>query len=147
MVEKKNINHNIVFLFFVPYIFLGYSALSSNVKFSSQLFGEDQFFENIGAIGFFLTSAVFLYGFVRSKKKPFVNVFYHRLRMLLLLGFALLFFFAAGEEISWGQRIFNVATPETLKAINAQGELNVHNIIFLSILFVSNFFLMLYGAD
>ena len=128
MVEKKNINHNIVFLFFVPYIFLGYSALSSNVKFSSQLFGEDQFFENIGAIGFFLTSAVFLYGFVRSKKKPFVNVFYHRLRMLLLLGFALLFFFAAGEEISWGQRIFNVATPETLKAINAQGELNVHNI-------------------
>lgn len=34
----------------------------------------------------------------------------------------------AGEEISWGQRIFGWAEPESLGAINHQKELNVHNI-------------------
>lgn len=128
MLEKKNTKQYILFLVSVLYIFLGYSTLASSIELSSQLFGEDQFFENIGAIGFFLTSVVFLYGFLQSQKKPAVNIFYHRLRIILLLSFALLFFFGAGEEISWGQRIFNVATPEALEAINAQGELNVHNI-------------------
>lgn len=36
--------------------------------------------------------------------------------------------FVAGEEISWGQRIFGWAEPESLGAINHQKELNVHNI-------------------
>jgi hypothetical protein len=37
-------------------------------------------------------------------------------------------FFAAGEEISWGQRIFGWLTPGTLEDINNQGETNIHNI-------------------
>lgn len=37
-------------------------------------------------------------------------------------------FFCAGEEISWGQRIFGLGTPTALETINHQGELNVHNI-------------------
>jgi hypothetical protein len=36
--------------------------------------------------------------------------------------------FIAGEEISWGQRIFGWATPEGLEDINNQGESNIHNI-------------------
>jgi hypothetical protein len=35
----------------------------------------------------------------------------------------------AGEEISWGQRILGIETPETLEEINAQGETNLHNIV------------------
>jgi hypothetical protein len=37
-------------------------------------------------------------------------------------------FFVAGEEISWGQRVFGLATPASLETVNHQGELNVHNI-------------------
>ena len=37
------------------------------------------------------------------------------------------FVFCLGEEISWGQRIFEYATPQPLTAINAQGEANLHN--------------------
>jgi hypothetical protein len=37
-------------------------------------------------------------------------------------------FFVAGEEISWGQRVFGWGTPEALDEINHQGETNVHNI-------------------
>lgn len=36
--------------------------------------------------------------------------------------------FIAGEEISWGQRIFGWGTPFGLRAVNYQGETNVHNI-------------------
>ena len=36
--------------------------------------------------------------------------------------------FAAGEEISWGQRIFGFATPDFLMHLNEQKEFTVHNI-------------------
>lgn len=54
----------------------------------------------------------------------------HRLRgpTLSLWAYAALFFVVAGEEISWGQRIFGFATPPELKTINVQGELTIHNI-------------------
>ncbi|MEO1139854.1 MAG: hypothetical protein AAFW87_10400 [Pseudomonadota bacterium] len=44
--------------------------------------------------------------------------------------YALLFFFAAGEEISWGQRIFGWETGERFKEINKQEETNLHNLKF-----------------
>lgn len=42
---------------------------------------------------------------------------------------ALVFLFGAGEEISWGQRIFSVETPEWLEARNKQKEMNLHNLV------------------
>ncbi|WP_340199210.1 hypothetical protein [Ascidiimonas sp. W6] len=51
---------------------------------------------------------------------------------LWLLGtflFGLLFFFAAGEEVSWGQRIFDVESGAFFKENNAQGETNLHNLV------------------
>ena len=41
---------------------------------------------------------------------------------------ALTLVFIAGEEISWGQRIFDVDTPERLSRLNHQEETNLHNI-------------------
>ena len=41
---------------------------------------------------------------------------------------AMALFFVAGEEISWGQRILNLRTPDALEAINTQQEITVHNI-------------------
>ena len=32
------------------------------------------------------------------------------------------------EEISWGQRIFNIETPSVLEAHNWKGEMNLHNV-------------------
>src|SRR5690554_1758698 len=43
--------------------------------------------------------------------------------------FAVLFLFAAGEEISWGQRIFAVESSEFFLKNNAQGETNLHNLV------------------
>lgn len=44
---------------------------------------------------------------------------------LLLLGLGC--FLIAGEEISWGQRLLGIETPEHLAERNTQGELNLHN--------------------
>ncbi|MEQ8929933.1 MAG: hypothetical protein RIE24_23440 [Silicimonas sp.] len=45
------------------------------------------------------------------------------------LFYALVFFFAAGEEISWGQRIIGWETGETFEEMNKQQETNLHNLI------------------
>jgi len=42
--------------------------------------------------------------------------------------FALVLFFAAGEEISWGQRIFGISPPRWFMPRNYQQELNLHNL-------------------
>ena len=41
---------------------------------------------------------------------------------------SIVFFLIAGEELSWGQRIFDLATPDYLSSVNEQDELNFHNI-------------------
>ena len=41
----------------------------------------------------------------------------------------LFFFFGAGEEISWGQRIFGIESGEFFTENNAQKETNLHNLV------------------
>ena len=48
-------------------------------------------------------------------------------RVWLFLG--LLFLFGAMEEISWGQRILGIKSPEWFMRHNRQGETNIHNIL------------------
>ena len=47
---------------------------------------------------------------------------------LIRLGVGCSFIVIAGEEISWGQRLFAFPTPEPLAAINVQSEFTLHNI-------------------
>ncbi len=51
-----------------------------------------------------------------------------RVRWLVAF-YALAFFFAAGEEISWGQRIFGIESTEFFTENNYQGETNLHNLV------------------
>jgi hypothetical protein len=52
----------------------------------------------------------------------------HRWRKLWCILIGVVFAGIAGEEISWGQRLLGVDTPDELRQINVQGELNLHNI-------------------
>jgi len=45
------------------------------------------------------------------------------------LALVVLTFLAAGEEISWGQRIFGFATPSLWARLNVQNETNIHNLV------------------
>jgi hypothetical protein len=39
------------------------------------------------------------------------------------------FIFGAGEEISWGQRLLGLSTPDWFAEHNRQGEINLHNLV------------------
>jgi hypothetical protein len=78
---------------------------------------EDGFVEYSQAFLYLFAGAFFAY---LGAHKQFRNVWYW--------GYALMLLAACGEEVSWGQRIYNIATPEQLAASNLQGEINLHNI-------------------
>lgn len=88
---------------------------------------EDHYFENAGAITLFAASGMYLYSFFLSRK-PNQKLQQGFIRKLSYLGFAALFFFGGGEEISWGQRILGIKTPEVVGEINDKDELNLHNL-------------------
>lgn len=98
----------------------------------SNLTIEDGLYENASAILLLFTSIAFL--ILATHPKYFVHnldskVYPERKYFLIL---ALVVFVAFGEEISWGQRIFNYETPEAIKKINAQNEFNIHNLEILN---------------
>lgn len=66
---------------------------------------EDSVFEWLTALFYFISFLLLVLTFKKNR-----NIF------LLLLSFIL--FFGAGEEMSWGQRIFGFATPESINKIN-----------------------------
>ena len=84
---------------------------------------EDGFVENGSAI-FLLSSSILLLS-------RFFKLFSSKSTAwkIGIAAMALLFFFAAGEEISWGQRIFNIESSEYFLENNAQGETNLHNMV------------------
>lgn len=83
---------------------------------------EDGALENTTALMLFLGGVLMFYRFLklgRARSAWF---------KLTTLGIALAFFFGAGEEISWGQRIFNLTSSDFFLENNVQNETNFHNL-------------------
>lgn len=87
------------------------------------LYDEDGPFEYLTTIFFLIASVFFVLMFFNSKKE--LNGY----MKFVILALAILCFFVGMEEISWGQRILGIETPEEIKAINYQGETTLHNLI------------------
>jgi hypothetical protein len=49
-----------------------------------------------------------------------------------MIAFALVAVALAGEEMSWGQRVFGFVPPDFFQAYSRQGELNLHNLVLNS---------------
>lgn len=118
-------------IFFAPLVFiLGLIFLKLLTHF--QLRGASLYwrvFTREDGPGEYLTSLIYLVAFfsalaVYRRLRQQSRQLYAVLYFLLGLGFL----FIALEEISWGQRIFGISTPEVLEAYNQQGEMNLHNL-------------------
>lgn len=83
---------------------------------------EDGVLENLTALMLFAGGVLMFYRFLKLGRKR--NGWFK----LTTLGVALAFLFGAGEEISWGQRIFNVESSEFFLENNVQNETNFHNL-------------------
>ncbi len=100
----------------ITYLVLVYSLyVILNTERISVLGKEDGLIEYFTFFSFICASCFFLRAFLFRKN------FYFLL-------FVIVFFIGAGEEISWGQRIFPFDTPEYISKINIQNEFNIHNI-------------------
>lgn len=88
-----------------------------NQDLYTYLLSEDGPLENAATL--FTLIASILFGFAYFKHKP--------QGCYLFLIFSLLLLFVFFEEISWGQRFFDIETPNSFQNSNAQGEINFHN--------------------
>lgn len=106
------------FLFFSIYL-----ARFNEPAFRYEFTIEDGFVEWCTVVVLFITMIVCARRFwrLRGARSPLFLTVTALLTLLCLFG--------AGEEISWGQRIFGLETPDYLKKRNAQGELGLHNLV------------------
>jgi hypothetical protein len=108
-------------LFVLTYL----SLLFGSRYIDAIIVSEDGVYQNISALAL-LTASVLCFLAFRSSRVAGPS------RLTVLRGsylvLAAVFFVGAGEEISWGQHMFNFGTPEQVGAANAQGETNVHNL-------------------
>lgn len=126
---KKIFESPFLYAFISLYIVSSYHVLTLGNNLGYFFLSEDRYFEYLGAVSFFITSYIFFYAFLKIYGfKSVITGFSPK--KLVFLSLALMFFFGGGEEISWGQRIFDIQTPDALNEINAQGEVTVHNIEF-----------------
>lgn len=115
-------------LFFLLFLAsLPYLTLLLPSGFHRALMREDGVFETASACLWLLSAGFCFYLYSVGRTGCDLILFKTRRNVFLLL-LALVFFFGFGEEISWGQRIFGVQTPEPLREINEQSELNIHNL-------------------
>jgi hypothetical protein len=88
---------------------------------------EDGIIENTTAALFLVSGLIFLWcaraAHLSQRREGSYGVFFLTAWGILLIVFA-------GEEISWGQRIFDFATPEAIDQANKQNEFNVHNLYY-----------------
>jgi hypothetical protein len=104
-------------------LIIGYILFYTNVAQFESYVQEDGIVEWLTVLGLVLGCIVCVRRFFVLRK--------HRSAWFLIvtLGLALMLFFAAGEEISWGQRIFHIKSSEFFKERNSQGETNLHNLV------------------
>lgn len=119
-----------VYITLAIYLTLTYLVLGMGNNVIAAMIPEDHYFELLGAASLFVTSLLFFSGFNIAMKVLDKNWF-SMVKKLVYLGLAIVFFFGAGEEISWGQRILGFQTPEALTQVNKQEEFNVHNLTVL----------------
>jgi len=112
------------YLFLIVIFGLGIYFANTNLTYFDEVYTvEDGFIEVASALFLLSSSLLLLYRFFKLFKHK--DLFWK----IGILGLAIIFFFGAGEEISWGQRIFNVESSQFFLENNAQGETNLHNMV------------------
>lgn len=114
-------------VFFAPFFFFFCVLLIRLLPFDAffHIAKEDTVFENIQMFILLLGFVINTCFAISFKKERNTRLF------LLFSFFAFSLLFVSGEEVSWGQRIFNVEPTEKIMEINRQAEYTLHNLEFI----------------
>lgn len=104
-----------------------FSILALSGSTIDSLVQEDGVIEWIGALGLLTAAGLYLAAFVVARRRGSASG-KTRAGTWVLLAFALAMLVLGGEEISWGQRLLGLSTPEAISSVNAQGETTLHNL-------------------
>lgn len=117
-IHKKTI----IFIFPIIYIILFLSIKIALPSTYTLIVQEDSIIEYIQAFLYFFSSILALIISTRFISNRFL--LHGTLYLILFAGLL----FVSIEEISWGQRIFNIETPQYLNNKNSQNEITIHNL-------------------
>lgn len=106
-------------------IFVVYLVISSPLSYS-HLVREDGPIEYTSSILWFLAMGIQVYMSISIWNSQ-------RRKVKFYILFSLFFFICGMEEISWGQRILGIKTPDIVSSFNRQEEFNLHNIGSISL--------------
>ena len=110
----------------LPAFVAAYASLSLSGAIVDDLIEEDGVYEWAGTLG--LLAAAICLGIAAVRTRRERDRAESPLKPFVLGGLGLALFFAAGEEISWGQRLLGVETPDSVKEASGQDEINIHNL-------------------
>lgn len=119
----KTVIHVIGYSFIAVCIFMAFRVARQGQEAFLEFLKEDGFIENISTLLLFASAVVAILRSLRLFRKG------EKKGSLTWMILALLFLFAVGEEISWGQRIFNFEPSDYFLEKNFQKETNIHNLI------------------
>lgn len=117
VLEKIIVGFLLISIIYALYVYFTDSA------FFDALVWEDGFYETLTSIFLFIASFTLLakfFTYQKGKKTAW------KIGVLMM---AIGLFFGAGEEISWGQRIFGITSSDFFTQNNAQQETNLHNMV------------------
>ena len=117
------ITEKLIVSFLIITVVIGIYFFYTNKDFYDYLVQEDGFFENLTSIFLFLSSFYLFYFFISNIKLK--SIWWKMGIIIMIIGL----FFGAGEEISWGQRIFHIESSKFFNENNSQKETNLHNMI------------------
>ncbi len=114
----------LAYLFLIFIFGMGIYYSNTNLQYFDEVYTKEDGFAEYGTAFLLFSSSLLLFSrfFKLLKSKPLL----WKVGIFLM---ATVFLFGAGEEISWGQRIFNVESSQYFLENNAQGETNLHNMI------------------
>ncbi len=122
--KNLTITDKIAYLFLLIIYAIGIYIANTDIQYFDEVYTvEDGYIEALTSLYLGISSFILFSRFFKLQKN---KAFLWKIGMI---GLAVIFFFGAGEEISWGQRIFNVESSEYFLQNNAQGETNLHNMV------------------
>ncbi len=120
---KENKTKILIFLFPIISYLLFLILMKKDEGLFIEIIKEDSILEYIQFF-LYLLSGIFTIRIV----KRLVELKESKFKIIAFSILAIFFFFIAFEEISWGQRILNFETPDSVASNNIQGELTMHNL-------------------
>lgn len=113
-----------VIAFVLPLVFitLFFYLKSSESVYYDYLVSEDSITEYLQAVAYLASGVILIITGIRRSNAI------DRLQKILFIVAGLGILLVAMEEISWGQRLFGIKTPEWFQTHNIQNELSIHNL-------------------